>query len=126
MLPIQPAASYPFPREARLTKGVEFQRVFQAGKRLHVTGLNARAIPNQLGTARLGMAIAKKALRRAHERNRIRRLIRESFRQQRHALPSVDVVVLCRPEVLTMSNAALFQQLEGLWLRLHQLYSAHS
>lgn len=126
MLPVQPAVSRHFPREARLTKGIEFQRVFQAGKRLHATGLSARAISNQMGIARLGMAIAKKNLRRAHERNRIRRLIRESFRQQHHALPAVDVVVLCRPDVLTMSNAALFQQLEGLWLRLHQLYSAHS
>lgn len=100
--------------------------MLQAGKRLQATGLSMRVLPNQLGRARLGMAIAKKALRRAHERNRLRRLIRESFRQQRHALPAVDVVLLCRPDVLAMSNAALFQQLEGLWLRVHQLYSAHS
>lgn len=113
-----------FPREVRLTRGVEFQRVFQHGKRLHANGLNARAAANTVGFPRLGMAIAKKALRRAHERNRIRRLVRESFRQHQASLPAVDMVIMCRADVLTMSNTDIFQQLEGLWLRLHKLYSA--
>lgn len=123
MQPGKPAAGG-FPREVRLTRGVEFQRVFQQGKRLHSNGLNARAAANTLGFPRLGMAIAKKALRRAHERNRIRRLIRESFRHHWGELPAVDLVVMCRADVLTMSNQEIFQQLEGLWLRLHKLYSA--
>lgn len=110
----------------RLTRGVEFQRVFQQGKRLHAIGLNARAAANDVGSPRLGMAIAKKALRRAHERNRIRRLVRESFRHHQSTLPAVDIVVMCRHEVLQMSNSELFLQLEGLWLRLHKLYSAGS
>ncbi|UJS25195.1 ribonuclease P protein component [Thiothrix winogradskyi] len=113
-----------FPREVRLTRGVEFQRVFQHGKRLHANGLNARAAANNVGFPRLGMAIAKKALRRAHERNRIKRLVRESFRHHQTSLPAVDLVIMCRAEVLTMSNTDIFQQLEGLWLRLHKLYSA--
>ncbi|OQX04406.1 MAG: ribonuclease P protein component [Thiothrix lacustris] len=112
-----------FPRGVRLTRGVEFQRVFQYGKRLHANGLNARAVANNVGFPRLGMAIAKKALRRAHERNRIRRLVRESFRQHQASLPAVDMVIMCRADVLTMSNTDIFQQLEGLWLRLHKLYS---
>ncbi|MEB4593439.1 ribonuclease P protein component [Candidatus Thiothrix sp. Deng01] len=115
-----------FPRNVRLTRPEQFQRVFQHGKRLHVNGLGARVVLNQDGFPRLGMAIAKKTLRRAHERNRIRRLVRESFRQHQGSLPSVDIVVMCRAEVLTMSNTELFQQLEGLWLRLHKLYSAGS
>ena len=115
-----------FPRHVRLTRGVEFQRVFQQGKRLHANGVNARAAANSMGFPRLGMAIAKKALRRAHERNRIKRLVRESFRHHQANLPAVDIVVMCRHDVLTMSNAELFQQLEGLWLRLHKLYSAGS
>ena len=115
-----------FPRHVRLTRGVEFQRVFQAGKRIHSQGLNARFASNAVGTPRLGMAIAKKAVRRAHERNRIRRLVRESFRHHQTTLPAVDIVVMCRHEVQTMSNAEIFCQLEGLWLRLHKLYSAGS
>jgi ribonuclease P protein component len=115
-----------FPRHVRLTQGSDFQRVFQFGKRLHGQGLTVRVISNQQGFPRLGMAIAKKALRRAHERNRIKRLTRESFRHQQAVLPAVDIVVMCRTEIQAMTNAAIFQQLDGLWARLHQLYSAGS
>lgn len=72
----------------------------------------------------MGIAIAKKAVRRAHERNRLRRLIRESFRQHRSLLPAVDVVLLCRPEAAALGNAEIFRQLQGLWLRVCKLYSA--
>lgn len=113
-----------FPRSVRMTRPGEFQRVFKSGKRLHVNGFGARAFRNEYGHARLGMAIAKKALKRAHDRNRIRRLIRESFRQHQDSLPPTDVVLMCRPEVRHLSNSEIFRQLEGLWLRLHKLYSA--
>lgn len=113
-----------FPRSVRLTRPGEFQRVFQRGKRVYVRGFGARVASNDGQHARLGMAIAKKALKRAHDRNRVRRLIRESFRQHLDRLPPADVVLMCRPEVLHLSNAEIFQQLEGLWLRLHRLYSA--
>lgn len=111
-------------RNLRLTCASDFRQVFEQGKRLHQQSFNARAALNSVGHARLGMAIAKKTLRRAHERNRIRRLIRESFRHQLPHLPSVDLVIMCRAEVLTLSNEQLFQQLDGLWLRLHKVYSA--
>ena len=113
-----------FPRAVRLTRGSEFRQVFEHGKRLHAQSLSVRVNPNPVGTARFGMAIAKKNLRRAHERNRIRRLVRESFRAHQTTLPAVDIVVMCRADVLTLTNADIFQQLEGLWLRLHKLYSA--
>ena len=113
-----------FPRTIRLTRGSEFRQVFEQGKRLYSASFNLKVTPNQCGNARLGMAIAKKTLRRAHERNRIRRLVRESFRTHHVDLPAVDIVLMCRQDVLTLSNADLFQQLEGLWLRLHKLYSA--
>lgn len=113
-----------FTRSVRLTRPAEFQRVFQQGKRFFEGEFNARAVSNDVGHPRLGMAIAKKALRRAHERNRIRRLVRESFRQHYGGLPPVDLVLTCRSDVLGLSNQAIFQQLDGLWLRLHKLYSA--
>ena len=51
---------------------------------------------NDFGIARLGLAVAKKRVRRAVARNRIKRLVRESFRHHGEVLRGLDVVVLCR------------------------------
>ncbi len=43
--------------------------------------------------ARLGLVVTKKGNAKANRRNRLKRLIRERFRVQRHQLPDVDIVV---------------------------------
>jgi len=111
-----------FPRQVRLTCPKAFQRVFEHGKRLNVVGLSVRVATNGEGRPRLGMAIAKRSLRYAHDRNRVRRLVRESFRLHQTALPSVDIVIMSRSDVLQMANLEVFQQLEYLWGRLCKLY----
>jgi ribonuclease P protein component len=47
--------------------------------------------------ARLGLAVSRRRVRLAHERNRIKRVARETFRQRRHGMPAMDVVVLAKP-----------------------------
>ena len=44
-------------------------------------------------TARLGLVVGKRTLPRAHERNRARRVLRETFRRHRAGLPPMDIVV---------------------------------
>lgn len=51
------------------------------------------AKPNDLGHARLGLVVSKRLFPRAVDRNRMRRRIREAFRQQAAGLPSLDLVV---------------------------------
>lgn len=51
------------------------------------------ARPNQVGHPRLGMVIAKRLLARAVDRNRVKRCVRESFRQVLQELPACDFVV---------------------------------
>jgi len=65
--------------------------------------------------ARLGLAVSKKNCRLAVGRNRIKRLVRESFRQHRQALGSLDIVVLNKPGTHQASNKALFESLERHW-----------
>lgn len=75
------------------------------------------------GPARLGLAIAKKQLPRAVDRNRVKRIVRESFRE--HQLQDYDVVVLARRETLTATNDELFASLRLHWKRLlNQPHSA--
>ncbi len=44
-------------------------------------------------TARLGLVVGKKQLKRAVDRNRVKRIVRELFRLRREALPACDLVV---------------------------------
>ena len=43
--------------------------------------------------ARLGLVVGKRAVRRAHDRNRLKRTAREAFRQRRAGLPAIDIVL---------------------------------
>jgi ribonuclease P protein component len=44
-------------------------------------------------TARLGLVVSKRALRRAVDRNRAKRVLRETFRTLREELPEMDLIV---------------------------------
>ncbi|MFN3544584.1 MAG: ribonuclease P protein component [Thiobacillus sp.] len=85
--------------DARLTRKAEFDRVFAENERARTDALLVLARPNTLGFARLGMVIPKRLLVRAVDRNRVRRCVRESFRQVRGDLPACDFVVrlIARP-----------------------------
>lgn len=93
-------ASEGFPNDARLRRRGEFDRVFAQGARVHgdrLTLLGAR----RSGETRLGVPCGRRYSKRAVDRNRFRRLVREAFRRARAGLPSgLDLVVLprCRPE----------------------------
>ncbi len=73
--------------------------------------------------ARLGLAISKKHCRGAVGRNRLKRLVRESFRMNRADLQGLDVVVMNQPSATRASNKALFDSLGQHWQRC---CSAHS
>ncbi len=74
---------------------------------------------NGLPHARLGLAVGKKHVRKAVGRNRIKRLVRESFRIHAASLGGFDLVVLSRANT-TVMNAVLTRSLEGHWERLRQ------
>ena len=65
--------------------------------------------------ARLGLVVAKKNVRLAVDRNRIKRLIRESFRRRQHSLEGIDVIVLARRGVDRQSNREFFKAIDEQW-----------
>ena len=64
------------------------------------------------------MAIGTRTARSAVARNRLRRLIRESFRLHRETLPAVDLFVTARPAATAAGNQELFASLRSLWQKI--------
>ena len=67
---------------------------------------------------RLGLTISAKRVRDAVSRNRLRRLIRESFRLTAKDLGDLDIVVIARDRAAAADNSQVFESLAGHWTRL--------
>ncbi|WP_072034255.1 ribonuclease P protein component [Pectobacterium fontis] len=106
-----------FPRELRLLTPSHFTFVFQQPQRAGTPHITILGRLNSLGHPRIGLTVAKKHVKRAHERNRIKRLTRESFRLHQHSLPAMDFVVLVKKGVSELDNRTLTEALEKLWRR---------
>ena len=96
--------SFSFPKEARLLKRAEFLRVYEHGKRLEGRFMTVFILPNDLKRHRAGITATKKAIGKAHDRNRAKRLLRESFRLSPEELAQVrtgyDWVLNARRSIL--------------------------
>lgn len=101
-----------------MLKGAEFRRVFEDPRRSSDRHFIVLARPSGLPHARLGLAVSKRRLRKATARNRVKRIIRESFRKHRELLRGLDLVVMVRPGLEDVDNAELFRALEAHWRRL--------
>ncbi|MFE8070410.1 ribonuclease P protein component [Marinobacteraceae bacterium S3BR75-40.1] len=108
-----------FPRHQRLLTAGDYRRVFNAVQfRVPSRHFLILATPNDTEHARIGLIFAKKNLKRAVDRNRIKRLTRESFRHHKQQLPAVDIVVLGRRGLAELDNASVYRILDKLWHRL--------
>ncbi|NHI02130.1 MULTISPECIES: ribonuclease P protein component [Oceanimonas] len=111
-------ARHAFSRELRLLTPAQFKNVFDNPVRAASPHLTLLAKPNGLEHPRLGLAVPKKALKRAVWRNRVKRVARESFRLKQHKLPSVDIVVIAKKGIGDVPNDELFELMERLWRTL--------
>lgn len=116
-------ATFRFDRSKRLTEKAEFSRVFdQPPYKVSNRYLLILARDNSGESARLGLVVAKKHVRLATQRNRIKRLIRESFRLQSQ-LPGIDMVILVRGGIDRLDNTEIQLQLDKLWRQLQNKVS---
>jgi ribonuclease P protein component len=102
----------------RLVHKVQFDAVYQRGNKLGDSCFLILYIPNGLPYARLGLSVSARTVGNAVNRNRIKRLIRESFRTCAATLPSVDVVVNTRPGARVAENPQLVERLQQHWRNL--------
>lgn len=114
----QKASLFGFPRERRLLTAEDYKTVFSNPVKLACPPFTLLATPNSLGSPRLGLIVAKKNVKSAVSRNRLKRLCRQSFRLHQQQLPAVDIVLLARRGSSDMSNEVLFEHLNRLWSRV--------
>jgi ribonuclease P protein component len=110
--------NFDFPPQLRLKKPVEYKKVFSKPVKSSDQYFTLLAIKNDFNHPRLGLAIAKKNIRKAVHRNMIKRAVRENFRIQQQSLGNIDIVVLARREAVDASLELLRKSLEKHWLKL--------
>ncbi|QJQ13681.1 ribonuclease P protein component [Pseudomonas putida] len=111
--------SQDFSREKRLLTPRHFKAVFDSptGK---VPGKNLLILAreNGLDHPRLGLVIGKKSVKLAVQRNRLKRLMRDSFRLNQQLLGGLDIVIVARKGLGEIENPELHQHFGKLWKRL--------
>lgn len=109
-----------FDKTRRLLKKSEYDYVFAQANKLVTTEFVILHRSNAVGVARLGLAISKKKIARACQRNRVKRLLRENFRLRQ--LPAVDIIFLARNDVTTINNNVITANLGHAWEKLTNFY----
>ena len=110
-----------FPRTRRLRTPADFKRVYAQGRRISNEFFTVNMLPNDLSLPRLGMSVAVRTMGGAVGRNRLRRMIRESFRLNQSLLPAIDIVIGVRSASRAAPAAELRSSLEQLWRKLRRV-----
>lgn len=106
-----------FPRARRLTRPAQFSRVFSRAHRSSDQYFTVLANDNDGHDPRLGLAISKRAAKKAVQRNRLKRIVRDVFRRQTN-LPARDFVVMAGTAAKGASNSQLRASLDRHFRRL--------
>jgi ribonuclease P protein component len=116
-----------FGKSLRLLNAYDYKSVFDDAKiKLSKKEILILARPNGTHSPRLGLVIAKKSVKQAVQRNRIKRLARESFRMQQSQLQGVDAIVLARRGLDQLDNSDLRSLFDRLWLQLATKREKHA
>ena len=105
-------------RRNRVSSRADLLAVRRRGMAVRGGGLTVRALRTGKPVSRFAFVVSNKVSKRATERNRLRRQLREIVR---HWLPTVasgyDVVVTVQPGLPVRPTAALADALRDLWRR---------
>ena len=96
----------------RLTKKTDFENVRQNGKHTTTPLFSLSWVKNNTETSRFGFIVSKKISMKAHERNRIKRMMRESVRNNLlKAKKGYDFVVVAKNGILHETHGTIESEL---------------
>ncbi|OGV34542.1 MAG: ribonuclease P protein component [Legionellales bacterium RIFCSPHIGHO2_12_FULL_35_11] len=105
-----------FSKSQRLLTKIDFDFVFSRAKKISTKYFVVLYRDNKISHSRLGIILAKKMVPKAHDRNKIKRLIRESFRTNK--IKPVDIVFLARPGLAKITNHEFISSIEQAWSKI--------
>jgi ribonuclease P protein component len=95
-----------FRPQERIKDPAHFRRAFDRKRSASDDRLIVYGVENGLDHPRLGISASRRRVRKAHQRNRVKRLLREAFRLSKAELPAgVDLVIVPRGPDLTFEHA---------------------
>ena len=103
-----------FGKKYRLLKTDEFSSVFALRCQKSRGYLQVFQAYNTLDFPRLGLVVAKKVAKRANRRNYMKRVLREWFRQHKHELAAVDIIIRVRQPFRHSDYAVVINNLQQL------------
>ena len=110
--------SHKFPKSVRLLNAHDYSQVFDnCSIRAGSAAGTVLALPASDDRSRLGIIVAKKNVRLATDRNRIKRLVREYFRSHPLSAP-MSLIFMAKQGADALSNADVKSDLDRLWRKL--------
>jgi ribonuclease P protein component len=109
-------------KEIHLRSSGEFRQVYARGRRYDGAFVSAFVLPNGLPHHRFGITASRKAIGNAVERNRSKRLLRETFRLSRASLDATGVkydwVLNARRSLLRVKVAEPLEEFQRIVARV--------
>ncbi len=113
-----------YQKHQRLVSKADFSRIFENNQRSADPLFTVLGNSNDLGYARLGMAISIKIAGNAVRRNRLKRAVRESFRHAGDTLPAIDFVVMAKAGATLADRSKLRHSLDRHWQKVSKKCAA--
>lgn len=111
-----------FSRAQRLLKAAEFKTVFNQSKKYRTPYFLINVHFNKNEFARLGLAVSKKSVKGAVQRNQIKRVVRETFRLNQDLLKGCDIVFVSLNRINELDKLALKEALEEQWKKISKRF----
>jgi ribonuclease P protein component len=111
-----------FTKQQRLLTSEDFKTVLKKSPNVKIGNEVLVLYATSQSVTRIGLAITRRHIKTAVQRNYIKRVIRESFRLHYQALPKAAVVVMSKPLLVKLSKKEVREQIDLLWKKLEKKF----
>ena len=110
------------PRKHRLTKEKDFNKTFKSGKSCFSKILGVKSLPNNLVYCRFGFVVSNKVSKKATQRNKIKRQLRDITHQElKNIKTGYDVLILALAPIIETDYPTIKKEFKNCFKKLNLL-----